>query len=324
MYEDLTIIRLHAVHGNKWSTIASHLHGRTDNEIKNHWNTKLKKRLLLLGIDPVTHMSLPTADMLSDFMVPSSTAKTARLNKALVEAQLGRHARDYVNITHYLSAGSPDHHYLSPLSQLMKLLGAYNNHPSESLSSISTDQFIQPDALRWGNSSSKNQINQGLISWWMNDSTKDIAFSQEPIQFFDLENNSEGNILPISTDQGNEHGTASSLIEDQRSAFDAEIVDWNSMPILMPSGNLDENDHLHYYGDMQSPSTISANFLNSGSEIPENSTQHEDGPLGTPMRISDIMSPPAERGDLLEDERNYWVNLFNSIDNNPILSLPIP
>eukprot|EP01018_Ginkgo_biloba_P014407 Gb_23693 [translate_table: standard] len=44
--EEHTIIELHAILGNKWSTIAGHLPGRTDNEIKNFWNTHLKKRLL--------------------------------------------------------------------------------------------------------------------------------------------------------------------------------------------------------------------------------------------------------------------------------------
>ncbi|XVF87909.1 hypothetical protein PTKIN_Ptkin19aG0006100 [Pterospermum kingtungense] len=43
--EEETIIRLHETLGNKWSKIASHLAGRTDNEIKNVWNTHLKKRL---------------------------------------------------------------------------------------------------------------------------------------------------------------------------------------------------------------------------------------------------------------------------------------
>ncbi|KAK1279404.1 hypothetical protein QJS04_geneDACA018879 [Acorus gramineus] len=43
--EEETIIRLHHLLGNKWSKIASHLAGRTDNEIKNIWNTHLKKRI---------------------------------------------------------------------------------------------------------------------------------------------------------------------------------------------------------------------------------------------------------------------------------------
>ncbi|KAH7659096.1 myb proto-oncogene protein plant protein [Dioscorea alata] len=44
--EEDTIINLHALLGNKWSKIASYLPGRTDNEIKNVWNTHLKKRLI--------------------------------------------------------------------------------------------------------------------------------------------------------------------------------------------------------------------------------------------------------------------------------------
>lgn len=39
----------------RWSAIATHLPKRTDNEIKNYWNTHLKKRLAKMGIDPVTH-----------------------------------------------------------------------------------------------------------------------------------------------------------------------------------------------------------------------------------------------------------------------------
>ncbi|KAI3714055.1 hypothetical protein L1987_72645 [Smallanthus sonchifolius] len=53
--EEETIIQLHSVMGNKWSAIAARLPGRTDNEIKNYWNTHIRKRLLQMGIDPVTH-----------------------------------------------------------------------------------------------------------------------------------------------------------------------------------------------------------------------------------------------------------------------------
>ncbi|KAJ8646946.1 hypothetical protein MRB53_008694 [Persea americana] len=42
--EDL-IIRLHKLLGNRWSLIAGRLPGRTDNEIKNYWNSHLSKRV---------------------------------------------------------------------------------------------------------------------------------------------------------------------------------------------------------------------------------------------------------------------------------------
>eukprot|EP00253_Pinus_taeda_P034969 PITA_34969 len=50
--EDELIIRLHSLLGNKWSLIAGRLPGRTDNEIKNHWSTHIKRKLSSKGFDP--------------------------------------------------------------------------------------------------------------------------------------------------------------------------------------------------------------------------------------------------------------------------------
>ncbi|KAL3526920.1 hypothetical protein ACH5RR_011576 [Cinchona calisaya] len=44
--EDTIICSLYMSIGSRWSIIAGQLPGRTDNDIKNYWNTKLKKKLL--------------------------------------------------------------------------------------------------------------------------------------------------------------------------------------------------------------------------------------------------------------------------------------
>ncbi|EOA36453.1 hypothetical protein CARUB_v10011014mg [Capsella rubella] len=53
--EDEAIIKFHAFLGNRWAAIAQLMQNRTDNDIKNHWNSCLKKRLERNGINPMTH-----------------------------------------------------------------------------------------------------------------------------------------------------------------------------------------------------------------------------------------------------------------------------
>ncbi|WOL20101.1 protein ODORANT1-like [Canna indica] len=60
--EEKLVIELHSRLGNRWSKIASHLPGRTDNEIKNLWNTHIKKKLSKMGMDPLTHRPISNDD----------------------------------------------------------------------------------------------------------------------------------------------------------------------------------------------------------------------------------------------------------------------
>ncbi|PON64128.1 GAMYB transcription factor [Parasponia andersonii] len=77
--EDL-ILRLHRLLGNRWSLIAGRIPGRTDNEIKNYWNTHLSKKLISQGIDPRTHKPLNPVDdhhkEITNKSFPSSSSKT--------------------------------------------------------------------------------------------------------------------------------------------------------------------------------------------------------------------------------------------------------
>uniref|UniRef100_A0A0D6R6C3 Uncharacterized protein n=1 Tax=Araucaria cunninghamii TaxID=56994 RepID=A0A0D6R6C3_ARACU len=87
--EERLIITLHSVLGNKWSAIAASLPGRTDNEIKNYWNTHLKRRLLSMGIDPVTHRPLPDLCGLSNAAshLPSPLGFNEKNLKCVISAQ---------------------------------------------------------------------------------------------------------------------------------------------------------------------------------------------------------------------------------------------
>jgi myb proto-oncogene protein len=79
--EDDLIIRLHSLLGNRWSLIAGRLPGRTDNEIKNYWNTHLSKRLLSQGTDPDTHKKLSKLPIVKNKIKKSATKKK-KINKS--------------------------------------------------------------------------------------------------------------------------------------------------------------------------------------------------------------------------------------------------
>ncbi|CAJ1979252.1 unnamed protein product [Sphenostylis stenocarpa] len=72
--EDRIICSLYVNIGSRWSIIAAQLPGRTDNDIKNYWNTKLKKKLM--GLLPLSHHrkqpSFPSSTLQNPPLSPSS------------------------------------------------------------------------------------------------------------------------------------------------------------------------------------------------------------------------------------------------------------
>ncbi|CAN0907093.1 Transcription factor MYB3R-4 [Linum grandiflorum] len=68
--EELALVRAHQIYGNKWAELTKFLPGRTDNAIKNHWNSSVKKKLdsylasglleQFQGLPLVVHQNQPT------------------------------------------------------------------------------------------------------------------------------------------------------------------------------------------------------------------------------------------------------------------------
>ncbi|OIW18326.1 hypothetical protein TanjilG_31466 [Lupinus angustifolius] len=96
--EEDFIISLHEVLGNRWAQIAAQIPGRTDNEIKNFWNSCLKKKLLKQGIDPTTHKPLNEANVKEEktiiespqsMQIPFSQVHSATISTLLPSSSQG-------------------------------------------------------------------------------------------------------------------------------------------------------------------------------------------------------------------------------------------
>ncbi|XP_019154239.1 PREDICTED: myb-related protein Hv33-like [Ipomoea nil] len=165
--EDL-ILSLHEVLGNRWAQIAAKLPGRTDNEIKNFWNSCLKKKLIKQGIDPNTHKPMaetqdnpknsstlpsgpnelptfPTTPQMEPSKLPFMTTKQVFDPLFLYEPQ--------ENLITFPSACS----YLNPTTYGFSSLPGLMNFDTNA-QMTETDYFSDGSNSRMGSSNSSNNI----------------------------------------------------------------------------------------------------------------------------------------------------------------------
>ncbi|KAH9547748.1 hypothetical protein CY35_11G051500 [Sphagnum magellanicum] len=110
-HEENLIVNLHAALGSRWSLIAAQLPGRTDNDVKNYWNTRLKKKLCEMGIDPITHK--PISQLLADLAGSIALPKGGEI----AEAALGCFKDDMLNV---LMRKRPDWQQQLPLQDQLQ------------------------------------------------------------------------------------------------------------------------------------------------------------------------------------------------------------
>ncbi|KAM7504746.1 hypothetical protein LguiB_003650 [Lonicera macranthoides] len=124
--EEINIIQLHSMLGNKWAAIASHLPGRTDNEVKNFWNSHLKKRLQ-------THCPSSSFKSVNAKSESPSSRHTLQWESARVEAE-ARLSKDPLLLNPSSSTGKPECDYF---------LRAWNSEVGKSFRKIKNPDEVE-------------------------------------------------------------------------------------------------------------------------------------------------------------------------------------
>lgn len=123
--------------------MAAHLPGRTDNEIKNFWNTSLRKKLLQMGIDPNTHK--PRADLnhlmnLSQLLSSSQLSNLIMNNCTTINTPWENSLKLQADVAHQ---------YIAKIQLFQNLMQVMNSSSSGTISNTSTPNIenINPSTL---------------------------------------------------------------------------------------------------------------------------------------------------------------------------------
>ncbi|XWS30841.1 hypothetical protein CRYUN_Cryun23aG0025400 [Craigia yunnanensis] len=198
--EEQMVIDLHAQLGNRWSKIASHLPGRTDNEIKNHWNTHIKKKLRKMGIDPLNHKPLSTTEQQQQQQQKQEQKK--QLPKPAVKSQVDKTKEPETSIQSTISeAKEEDKSIASPLFDPIEMMNNIDGFCTDEVPLIEPHEILVPCAPSTSSSSSSSC-----------DSSKFL----EELEFLDFEWPSDYNTSSFNNN-----------ISNNLSLWDDDLISWD-------------------------------------------------------------------------------------------------
>ncbi|XP_010258286.1 PREDICTED: transcription factor MYB34-like [Nelumbo nucifera] len=323
LQEEQTIIQLHALLGNRWSAIATHLPKRTDNEIKNYWNTHLKKRLAKMGIDPVTHK--PKSDALSSVDGQSKTAATlshmAQWESARLEAEtrLVRESKlRSSSFQHQLGLSASDSGSTS--SQLLNKTSSDPPASSQCLDVLKAWQGV------WSKSSKMGAIS-GLVNGRdLESPTSTLSFSE--------------NAVPIPTVGYGDNPTTTTELVGNSSTYGGGVVkeegeeDWEGLgkSIHLPEYKERMENSVTFMTGFQDSvfaaedswtsessktgngHVPSSNFIDGFTDLLLNHSDDRNSSDGS----RDSHNANGSRGtNDYEENKNYWNNILNLVNSSP-------
>lgn len=151
--EERTIIDVHRILGNRWAQIAKHLPGRTDNEVKNFWNSCIKKKLISQGFDPNTHNLLSTTHQNNNQKANNSYTTSSIFT---IETNLSSSStKEFISMDMIKAALSPFSHTYMPQSQTSS---------SRLYESVCNDRNCAPTTTNIANSNLVNYQKQSTLT----------------------------------------------------------------------------------------------------------------------------------------------------------------
>ncbi|CAM8987620.1 unnamed protein product [Rhodiola kirilowii] len=253
-HEEKMIIHLQELLGNRWAAIASYLPQRTDNDIKNYWNTHLKKKLKKLqaaGSDDDDHQAI-TKGMLSS---SSSTQQASRgqwerklqtdihtAKQALREA-LAMDQKQQPVSTSSSAVVSTQHTYASSTENIAKLLEGWQNKtsPSKSCEASSSSplnksyynkSFINNNyAVNYESTSSSRTIAGSDSS---SEKNKEVDLSEALESLFGFESfDSYSNSDPVSQSASPDLQAAKNMFKDESANGDLDGGSVEDVPLVL-------------------------------------------------------------------------------------------